>query len=161
MGRWILAAPTSMANSLRRVQGSWLKTRKPTLMGWQVGHAFFDGAEFHGPVDFGSANTKGQFFARGAKFLAEDHEADFNGLKVAQDAFFDGAEFHGPVDFGGADIKGQFGAKGAKFLAPNHKAHFHRMQVGRDAFFQGCDFHGLASFVLFSRDRRYAPCSSC
>jgi uncharacterized protein YjbI with pentapeptide repeats len=109
--------------------------------------AFFDGAEFHGPVDFVAADIKGQFAAKGAKFLAEDREANFYSMRVGQDASFAGVEFHGPVDLGGAEIMGQFGAQGAKFLGANHNANFAGMQVDRDAFFQACDFQGLVSFV--------------
>ena len=78
----------------------------------------------------------------GAKFLAEDHKADFNGLRVGQEAFFDEAEFHGPVDFGGADIKSQFRAQGARFLAEDQRANFNSLKVGQNAFLDGAEFHG-------------------
>ena len=39
----------------------------------QVGKdARFEGAEFHGPVDFVGADIKGQFVAMGRKFLAQE-----------------------------------------------------------------------------------------
>ena len=74
------------------------KDQEANFNGMQVGKdAFFDEAEFHGPVDFGGADINGQFVAVGAKFLSDKHEANFNGIKLAQDARFDEAEFHGPV----------------------------------------------------------------
>jgi uncharacterized protein YjbI with pentapeptide repeats len=111
-----------------------------------AGGIFCRNTVFAGPVDFRSAGIKGQFTAKGAKFLAEDQGANFNGLRVGLGAFFDKAEFHGPVDFASADIKGQFGAEEAKFLAENQEANFNGLQVGQNAFFHGAEFHGPVDF---------------
>lgn len=112
-----------------------------------AGGIFCRNTVFAGPVNFVGADIKGQFVASRGKFLAEDQEANFNGLKVGEDASFAEAEFHGPVDFIGADIKGQFGAKGVKFLAEDQKANFNGLKVGQDAFFDGAEFHGPVDFV--------------
>ncbi|MGA7579547.1 MAG: hypothetical protein ACLQUW_09245 [Desulfobaccales bacterium] len=112
-----------------------------------AGSIFCRNTVFAGPVAFSAADIKGQFGAKGAKFLAKDYAPNFNGLQVGKDAFFDGVEFHGPVDFGGADIKGQFVAQGARFLAGDRKANFNGLQVGQVASFDGAEFYGPADFV--------------
>ena len=62
---------------------------KPTLISMQMGqNARLDEAEFHGPVDFGGTDIKGQFVADGAKFLAQTRKSIFTRMQVGQDAFF-------------------------------------------------------------------------
>ena len=55
-----------------------------------------------------SADIGGQFSANGAQFGEQrmGHEANFNGLKVGQNAFFKNAVFQGPVDFRWPTSKG-------------------------------------------------------
>ncbi len=97
---------------------------------------------FQGPVDFGSADIKGQFNADGAKFESKENKANFNAMKVGQSAFFREAVFQGPVGFGNVDIKRQFVADKAQFLHET-PADFEGIKVELPAFFRDAVFQGV------------------
>ncbi len=107
---------------------------------------------FRSSVNFGTADIGGQFNGNETQFQGQgkDNKANFNGMKVGQNAFFDSAVFQGPVDFVGADIGGQFVAYEAQFQGqgPDHKANFNAMKVGQSAFFGGAQFDGPVDFSI-------------
>ncbi len=107
---------------------------------------FCRGTVFSGVANFGGAAIARQFSAIGAKFLSEEHRANFNHLAGGQSVHFNGAEFHGPVDFEAAEIRGQFVLTGAKFLSEGSKADFSNMQIGQNVHLDGVEFHGPADF---------------
>lgn len=108
--------------------------------------AFFNNVTFKGPVDFGFADIKGQFHAKGAKFLNDKANAIFNSLKVGHIASFNEAVFWGGVEFVGAVIEGQFHAFEAHFLNEEKAANFNSMRVRFDASFRCCIFEGPVIF---------------
>jgi uncharacterized protein YjbI with pentapeptide repeats len=78
-----------------------------TAGGLKVGTiAYFEDAEFQGPVNFSGADINGVFNASGAKFHSKD-PADFSGMKVGQLAQFTNVEFHGKVLFSGLTVGGK------------------------------------------------------
>jgi uncharacterized protein YjbI with pentapeptide repeats len=83
--------------------------------------AYFEKAEFQGPVNFSGADIGGIFNATGAKFNSKT-PADFSGMKVGQLAQFTNVEFHGPVLFSGLRVGGKLIANvkeettGTKFI---------------------------------------------
>ena len=84
----------------------------------KVGHAFFEGAEFHGPADFSCCVIEGNFsippWKQGDSLIP--------------------TTFRRNVNFGGADIRGSFEGKGAQFLNEIHSANFNSMKVGSPPF---------------------------
>src|SRR4029453_11708470 len=79
------------------------------------GYAFFNGAVFEGPANFGSADIASNLHAQGVKFQNKEKIADFSSMKVGGDTSFNDAVFEGPVSFILADIAGNFSGRGARF----------------------------------------------
>jgi len=109
-------------------------------------NAFFVGAKFHGPANFGLAQIGRELYANKAEFFNEREKAYFNSLKVNQNAIFKGTRFHGPVNFVVAQIGFQFSASGAEFLNPEQPADFRGLKVGNTMFLRGAKFHGPVHF---------------
>lgn len=112
------------------------------------GSLFTEGTTFEGPVDLSGGQIRGLLGAGKAKFFDPGSKANFNGLKVGQDAFFVEVEFHGAVEFRGAEIGGQMAMQGARFLgmAEDQEADFNSLKVGESALFDGSEFHLPADF---------------
>lgn len=101
---------------------------------------------FSGAANFGGAGIARQFSAIGAKFLCENHRANFNHLIGGQSVQFNAAEFYGPVDFEAAEIRGHFRMTGAKFLSETSMVDFSNMQIGQNVHLEGVEFRGPADF---------------
>jgi hypothetical protein len=112
------------------------------------GSLFTEGTTFEGPVDLSGSQIRGLLWAVKAKFIDPGSKANFNGLKVGQNAFFVEVEFHGAVEFRGAEIGGQMAMQGARFLGmgKDQEADFNSLKVGESAFFDGSEFHLSADF---------------
>ena len=110
----------------------------------QVGS--FKDAVFMGPVVFVAAMIGGEFNIKAAQFLSEEYIADFNSLKVVQNAHFSDAIFMGPVGFVTADINGECNFDGAQFLSENFPANFSGLKVGGEIYFSQTNFKGPVSF---------------
>ena len=78
------------------------------------GNAFFTGAVFEGPVNFGLADIVGNFVANEAQFKNKEQGTTFNRMKVGR-ASFTKTMFEGPADFYMVDIAGEFRADEAQF----------------------------------------------
>ena len=107
--------------------------------------AFFGGAVFGGPVNFGSAQIDGQLTLKGAKFTAKDQAANFNGLVVGGSLSLQNALFEGAVDFTGAKMGAELNVQGARFASPDKNVSFIAVKVGQVASFNRAEFQGPVS----------------
>ena len=60
--------------------------------------AFFDYAEFEGPVDFGYIDIGESFYANSARFINKEYNK-FSDVKVGVDAFFNNSVLTGSLVF--------------------------------------------------------------
>lgn len=116
---------------------------------------------FEDSVDFSWADIGGQFNAKGVQFLSQEKEANFNSLRVGQDAFFQHATFQGPVDFNGAKIIRQFNAQGAQFKNDKEENNFNYLEVGQSAVFDNGIFHGPVNFKLANIGNQLSANRAC
>jgi len=103
-------------------------------------------SSFRKGINLGRADIAGFLSVDEAKFTNEDHEANFNSMKVGSSAFLRKVAFAGPVNFGHANIVGVFLADGAKFTSEDKEANFYGMKVGNIAFFTKAVFAGPVNF---------------
>ena len=82
------------------------------------GPAFFQRAEFAGPVDFVNASIGSSFAADEAQFNSTKHKANFSSMKVEGAAFFTKAVFAWPVTFNGMNVGGDVFFNKAEFAGP-------------------------------------------